>query len=186
MKQPIQEIEWIEPVLLKPNDYNPNRVFGPEFALLKTSLLQDGWTQPIVATEDGFIVDGFHRWTLASTDPEVAKMTNGLVPVVRIRGASIEHRMESTVRHNRARGKHGVLKMGDIVRALLNTRSVEEVRAMLGMDEEEIDRLAETKHAPDLIGKDSFGKGWIPDPETPGMARAFKAHAKANLRRKKK
>ena len=186
MKQPIQEIEWIEPSLLKPNSYNPNRVFGPEFKLLKVSLLQDGWTQPIVATEDGFIVDGFHRWTLASTDPEVAKMTNGLVPVVRLRGATIEHRMESTVRHNRARGKHGVLKMGDIVRSLLATRSPEEVRKMLGMEDEEVERLAETRQAPDLIGMDSFGKGWTPDPNTPGLSKQKTSLAESHLRRKKR
>ena len=65
MKQPIDKVQWIHRDKLKPNNYNPNMVAPPELRLLKISILEDGWTQPIVVNSDMTIVDGFHRWTLS-------------------------------------------------------------------------------------------------------------------------
>ena len=80
--QPINAVEWIETDKLKANDYNPNHIPPPELKLLKTSIMCDGWTQPIVIRENNEIVDGFHRWTLASTDKDISNLTEGKVPVV--------------------------------------------------------------------------------------------------------
>lgn len=176
---PLCAVVWEDPLKLHANNYNPNRVFSVEFGLLRTSILEDGWTQPVVARRDGEIVDGFHRWTLASTDPDVRAASGGKVPVVYIECADPVAQMMATVRHNRARGKHGVLKMGEIVRAAQSSGlSEEEIRAGMGMDGEEIDRLAEFRGSPETAGKDSFGKGWVPDIETkppPRRPRAKKA-----------
>ena len=116
--QPIDAVEWVARDTLTSNGYNPNHVARPELKLLKLSIMADGWTQPIVAREDGQIVDGFHRWTI-SADPEISALTNGLVPVVRLRPAlEMADQMASTIRHNRARGQHGVIPMADIVTSL--------------------------------------------------------------------
>jgi ParB-like chromosome segregation protein Spo0J len=127
--------------------------------------LENGWTQPIVARRSGEIVDGFHRWTLGKTDYQIIDLTDGLVPVVFLDDSTdLATQKLATVRHNRARGQHGILKMGAIVRSLLDEGlSKEQVMERLQMEEEEFDRLAETKGAPDRIGKDSFGQGWVPD-----------------------
>ena len=77
--QPINAVEWIETDKLKANDYNPNHIPPPELKLLKTSIMCDGWTQPIVIRENNEIVDGFHRWTLASTDKDISNLTEGKV-----------------------------------------------------------------------------------------------------------
>lgn len=144
------------------NNYNPNKVFPPELKLIKISLLEDGWTQPIVVF-DNFIVDGFHRWTLVRTDAEVEALTDGEVPVVRLTGKSLVERMMATVRHNRARGQHGILRMGEIVRAMAKSGLTNEVIAhRLQMEQEEIDRLSDLRGSPDKAGKESFGKGWEP------------------------
>ena len=116
--QPVSSVEWTDPKTLRANFYNPNHVAPPELELLKLSILEDGWTQPIVAREDGEIVDGYHRFYLATHDREVAALTKGMVPVVRLTPRSNADQMMSTIRHNRARGTHGVLKMADIVRRL--------------------------------------------------------------------
>lgn len=166
--QPISRVQWIDPVRLYSNDYNPNRVFKAEMRLLKESILSSGWTQPIVARPDGEIVDGFHRWTLGSTDKDISALTGGLVPVVFLAAdTSREEQMMATVRHNRARGQHGVLKMGAIVRELVQ-RGVDqvEIQKRLGMEREEVERLSDLRSSPERVGKDSFGKGWVPDPET--------------------
>lgn len=163
-KQPIANLEWVSPSTLRANDYNPNHVAPIEFELLKQSLLEDGWTAPIVAGEDNVIVDGFHRWTLASTDPEVAGMTGGLIPVVRRRAASAADRRIATIRHNRARGKHGIAPMADIVRDLKDNHGLTdaEIQQRLGMEDEEIERLYDRAGMPKRAGK-GFGKGWVPN-----------------------
>lgn len=159
--QPINSVEWVEPDALHSNDYNPNTCFPPEMELLKVSIEEDGWTHPIVVGEDDEIIDGYHRWTLARAFPEI--LHEGCVPIVRVSGKSREERMLATIRHNRARGQHGILKMGEIVRELRSTLSDEEIEVRLGMESEEIERLSDTRGQPDLVGKDSFGAGWVPD-----------------------
>ena len=110
------------------------------------------------------IVDGEHRWR-TSKDPAVAKLTDGLVPIVRIVKSRSELMM-STVRHNRARGEHAVLDMAKIVRELLEAKvSGDDVRLLLGMEDEEIERLAEKAGLPEVVSraKESFSKGWVPE-----------------------
>lgn len=164
--QPLDTLRWVKPETLHANDYNPNRVFPPELALLKVSLLADGWTQPIVVKPDGEIVDGFHRWTLGSNDEDVRALTGGLVPVVTLQLVDGAHQKASTVRHNRARGQHGILHMGEIVRAMRDEgRTDDQICTELGMELEEIERLSDMTPSPDKAGKESFGRGWVPDPE---------------------
>jgi ParB-like chromosome segregation protein Spo0J len=168
-KQPLDAVHWVTRDSITPNDYNPNKQPPPEHRLLKVSILEDGWTQPIVVFDDGkggkpVIVDGEHRWRV-SAELEVAKLTGGLVPVVRIKGDR-EHRMMSTIRHNRARGEHHVLPMAEIVRTLLDGGiDKDDVQFLLQMEEEEVDRLAERAGLPDVVarGNSDFNKGWVPE-----------------------
>lgn len=162
-RMPLSSVRWVERGTLRANGYNPNRVFTPELQSLRLSLLEDGWTQPIVARPDGEIVDGFHRWTL-SADADVAAMTGGKVPVVFLEGKTAAEQRISTIRHNRARGQHGVLKMSKIIQELLREGlPPERIQVALGMEGEEVDRLTDVRSSPDHAGKDSFGQGWVPD-----------------------
>jgi ParB-like chromosome segregation protein Spo0J len=165
--QPVAAVEWVDRERLRSNSYNPNTVFTPEMRLLKISILEDGWTQPIVvrALESGDfeVVDGFHRWTL-SADPDVYALTDGYVPVVRLR-ASVDasHQRLSTVRHNRARGTHAVVKMADLVTELdAAGLPPAEIGRRLGMDPEEVDRLLQRGRMTDRHGDQDFNRGWVP------------------------
>ena len=162
--QPLNVVEWVDPKTLRANHYNPNKVAPPEMDLLKISILEDGWTQPIVARPDGEIVDGFHRYTLGSTDPDVQALTGGLVPVVRLRDADPAHQMMSTIRHNRARGTHRVIRMAEIVRALAKDHclSEEEIMRRLGMEDEEVERLIDASGMTVRGRAVEFGTGWVP------------------------
>jgi ParB-like chromosome segregation protein Spo0J len=162
--QPINRIQWVHWSKLSPNDYNPNQVFKPERLLLRLSILEDGWTQPIVATKAGEIVDGFHRWALISTDMEIAKLTDGKCPVVYLEKERGE-RVLSTIRHNRARGAHGVLKMAEIVRELIDVHNLDraEVQRRLGMEDEEVERLYDQSGMVERGSSDHFGQAWVPD-----------------------
>lgn len=168
--QPVSAVEWIHRDQIKPNTYNPNKVAPPELRLLKISILEDGWTMPIVTLPDLTIVDGFHRWTV-SKDTAIYAMTDGLVPVVRI-ALDPTHRMMSTIRHNRARGTHGVVPMAEILRDMIGDGvSQQEIEQRLQMEDEEVLRLATRIGIPQrLINQNTdFGKSWVPtaNPKSP-------------------
>ncbi|MFI1954818.1 ParB N-terminal domain-containing protein [Streptomyces xinghaiensis] len=163
-RQPVSSLVWMPRESLTANSWNPNKQAPPEHRLLKTSILENGWTQPIVARDqdDGTyeVVDGYHRWTV-SADPEIAALSGGLVPVVVLPPTDPATARMATIRHNRARGTHHVLGMAEIVSDLLTLGiSPEEISKRLEMDPEEVDRLADrgnmlTRHAPD-----TFNQGW--------------------------
>ena len=71
MKQPIDDIVWIEVDKLKANDYNPNIVLTKELNLLKFSILKNGWIQPILIDKNYEIIDGYHRATLVKQDKKL-------------------------------------------------------------------------------------------------------------------
>lgn len=162
--QPLARIEWVHRDSLHANNYNPNHVAPVEMRLLKTSILEDGWTQPIVKRDDGEIVDGFHRWTI-SGDPDVYAMTEGYVPTVTLHPAVDRKQQQmSTIRHNRARGSHGILPMADIVRNLIDNEgcTYEEVMERLGMEWEEVDRLYDRGGMRKRGSREGFNAGWVP------------------------
>lgn len=167
-QQPVAGVSWRHRDELHANDYNPNHVAPPELELLKVSILADGWTQPIVARSSGEIVDGFHRWTVAG-DPEVGALTDGMVPVVVLRDVPPAHQKGSTVRHNRARGAHGVLKMSDIVRVMIDEHGLtrKQVADSMGMEREEVERLYDVSGMAERAGVDEFSKAWVPDDVEP-------------------
>jgi ParB-like chromosome segregation protein Spo0J len=161
--QPVSSVRWVPRGSLRSNFYNPNRVAPPELELLRLSILEDGWTSAIVTLPDLTIVDGFHRWTV-SNDPGIRSMTDSLVPVVTI-SADPVHRMMSTIRHNRARGTHAVLRMAEIVRTMVESGlSADEICKRLGMEDEELDRLLDRSGMTvrGSVGVDGFGRAWVP------------------------
>ena len=163
-KQPLNEIKWINRNLLKPNNYNPNKVAPPELKLLKISILEDGWTQPIVINPDMTIVDGFHRWTV-SGHKEIFELTDGNVPTVMVHPKDAAQQQMATIRHNRARGTHGVLEMSNIITDMVNQGiSGEEIMKRLMMEKEEVVRLLFRAGIPKskVFEEKEFSKSWNP------------------------
>lgn len=167
-EQPISRVTWRDPDELVANDFNPNRVFGPEMRLLKISIMESGWTQPIVVTQDDVIVDGFHRWSLGKVDEDVRRVSGNMVPVVVMQDTSPELHQMSTIRHNRARGQHYVVRMADVVATLIGLGIEEdEISRRLQMDMEEVSRLADRgsmikRRTHDGEGDDAMSRAWTP------------------------
>jgi hypothetical protein len=160
--EPISRVEWVLASTLHANDYNPNSVAPPERELLILSILEDGWTQPIVALPDGEIVDGFHRWRFSQDDPRLLDRYHGYIPVTRIIVDRV-HQQMSTIRHNRARGTHGIKPTAKIVTTMLEAgMSARQLQKGLGMDEEEVTRLSTALGMPELAAKPSFSPAWKP------------------------
>ena len=62
--EPVDCVLWVKSEKVHANDYNPNNVAPPEMELLRLSINNDGFTQPIVSMmENGKVevIDGFHR-----------------------------------------------------------------------------------------------------------------------------
>jgi ParB-like chromosome segregation protein Spo0J len=164
--EPVDCVLWVKNELVSANGYNPNSVAPPEMELLKHSILEDGYTQPIVTfpKEDGYeVVDGFHRSRVGKESPEVQKRVMGYVPVVKIRESQedLNHRMASTIRHNRARGKHKVQAMSEIVIELKRRNWTDaKIAKNLGMDEDEVLRLCQITGMAELFADSDFSKSW--------------------------
>lgn len=147
--QPIDSVRWVPLDKVQANDYNPNSVAENEMRLLHTSISHDGYTQPVVTIYDPeldkyVIVDGFHRYSTMLRNPDIQKSTGGLLPVVVI-DKPINDRMASTVRHNRARGKHAINGMAQLVFSMLdNGWSDAAICHEIGLEIDELLRLKST------------------------------------------
>lgn len=139
---PLDSLQWVERDLLKPNDYNPNKVSKENLKLLTQSIMTNGWTLPIVVRPDFTIIDGFHRWTVAGEEP-LKSLLHNKVPVVVVVHNDESEDIYGTVTHNRARGTHLLEPMKNIVKRLLEQgKTVDEISKQLGMRPEEIFRLS--------------------------------------------
>lgn len=164
---PVDLIEWVPGDTVEANDYNPNSVAPPEMELLHVSIQADGYTQPIVthAGEDAgrVVVDGFHRNRVGKEYEDVAATLHGFLPVVQIRDDATgrDNRMASTIRHNRARGKHSVVGMTDIVLELKRRGWTDnKVSKELGMDPDEVLRLTQIGGLADAFADRDFSMAW--------------------------
>lgn len=164
--EPVDCVEWVKCDDVYANDYNPNSVAPPEMELLAHSIMKDGYTQPIVTypTETGRqVVDGFHRNRVGKENKLVNHRIKGYLPVVAIRAdqEGLNDRIASTIRHNRARGKHRVDAMSDIVVELRRRNwTNEKIATELGMDQDEILRLCQITGLAELFKDQQFSASW--------------------------
>lgn len=164
--EPVDYVKWVKCDDVIANDYNPNKVAPPEMELLEISIMNDGYTQPVVTfPNDGKIevVDGFHRTRVSKESKIVKSRVFGYTPTVIIRKEQSDKndRIASTIRHNRARGKHQIDAMSEIVLELKNRNwKNERIARELGMDEEEILRLCQISGLQDIFKDDDFSKSW--------------------------
>ena len=167
---PVSSVRWVPAESVVANDYNPNAVMPPEMRLLYRSIKEDGYTQPIVVFWDEaqqcyIVVDGFHRNRIGKEYRDIRERTHGYLPVVIIR-KSLAERIASTIRHNRARGKHAVTGMVDLVVKLVNEGlSDDEIGKELGMDADEVLRLKQASGIPALFKHRSYSHSWVLAPE---------------------
>jgi ParB-like chromosome segregation protein Spo0J len=164
--EPVDMIRWVPADSVQANDYNPNAVAPPEMELLRLSIMADGYTQPIVTnTEDDarIVVDGFHRNRVGKECADVRERIHGYLPVVQIRATQVDRgdRIASTIRHNRARGKHQVPQMSKIVLELKRRNwSDDKIGRQLGMDPDEVLRLCQITGLAEAFKHAEFSEAW--------------------------
>jgi ParB-like chromosome segregation protein Spo0J len=164
--EPVDCVLWVKSDTVKANDYNPNQVAPPEMRLLELSIEADGYTQPIVTwPHDGYreVVDGFHRSRVGQESKKIKIRVRGYLPVTTINGEREDKgdRIAATIRHNRARGKHHVEGMSDIVLELKRRNWPDEkICKQLGMDADEVLRLTQIQGLAEMFADQEFSEAW--------------------------
>lgn len=183
------QIAYVPANSVKPNSYNPNRQSDHDFHLLIKSMLEDGFTQPIVlqsATNE--IIDGEHRWTgwivcewirrnnlNIDTDEgeaicrslrddrlgKLKQMPDLQLPVVKTEMTPEQMRI-ATLRHNRARGSEDYELTAQVLKDLRELGALDWAQDSLNMDDVELQRLLEDTSAPDALAADSYSDAWAP------------------------
>lgn len=167
--EPVECVQWVPSDKVIANDYNPNSVAPPEMELLHISIQEDGYTQPIVVWEhDGIyeVVDGFHRNRVGKEYADIKKRVHGYLPCVVINNEREDKgdRIASTIRHNRARGKHSVDGMSQIVIDLKRRNwSDAKIAKELGMDADEVLRLTQITGLAEMFADKDFSRAWEVD-----------------------
>jgi ParB-like nuclease domain len=162
---PVVAVHLLPIEKVEANNYNPNAVAPNEMKLLYISIREDGYTQPVVTIYDQerdkyVIIDGFHRYTIMRTNRDIYEANKGLLPAV-VLEKNINQRMASTVRHNRARGKHSINGMSSMIMQMLhNGMSDKEVCLKLGLETEELLRLKHTTGFAKLFGDVTYSRAW--------------------------
>ena len=156
---PVLGVQLVPIEMIEANDYNPNRVATPEMELLRDSIEQDGITMPIVVYHDRednkyVIVDGFHRSIV------IKDLKRRYVPVSIIE-KDICNRIASTIRHNRARGKHKTEMMASIVKMLLKLGwNDDKISKHIGMSKEELLRMKQVVKVSEVLAAPEYSCSW--------------------------
>lgn len=167
--EPVDCIQWVPIDEVFANDYNPNNVAPPEMKLLQLSISEDGYTQPIVTFgQNGHyeVIDGFHRNRVGRECKDVKERIKGYLPVTIINDNRQDKadRMASTIRHNRARGKHSVDGMSVIVQDLTRRNwSEQKIAKELGMEPDEVLRLKQISGLAEMFANREFSEAWDAD-----------------------
>lgn len=167
--EPVDCVIWVKSDTVQANNYNPNNVAPPEMRLLELSILADGITQPVVSVPEPAddrqytVIDGFHRTRVCKEVRKVRERIHGYVPITIINDTrkDMKDRMAATIRHNRARGVHGVIPMVDIVSSLIQQGWADgEIAKELGMDADEVLRFKQNSGLPALFRNHEYSKSW--------------------------
>lgn len=166
-EEPVDLILWVKADNIEANDYNPNKVAPPEMRLLEHSIREDGYTQPIVTYVEPdaprTVIDGFHRNRVGRETLDIRSRLHGYLPVTTVNADRTERsdRIAATIRHNRARGRHMVAAMSDIVIELAKRNwDDKRIAKELGMEPDEVLRLKQIGGLAELFANREFSEAW--------------------------
>jgi ParB/RepB/Spo0J family partition protein len=135
------EIVWLSPDMLVPNKWNPNKMDAFMYTRAIESIKEYGFIDPITARparRKYEIIDGEHRWRGA------IDLGLTLVPVFVLELNDARAR-KLTVLLNELRGSSDPSSMGELLRTLLSTESIESLTETLPFTSEAINAMVGMK-----------------------------------------
>lgn len=158
------KIEYTHCDSLKPAEWRANYVLKPDMELLRLSMREMGWIQPIVArAEDRTIIDGTHRWVIAG-EKHFQKIYGKDVPVMFFDCDEIDA-MVMHVRLNRARGEIFAKPFSKLLKKIVlsDKYSAEDLEDILIMSPDEVDlMLAGGLLKQRKIPQHEYSRAWVP------------------------
>lgn len=150
---------------VKPPSWKTTHILRPDMTLLKTSMIESGWLQPLVVRlADQTIIDGTSRWHIACSEERFVKRHGSSVPVIYHDVDEVDA-MVLHVRLNRAKGFVHPVLLSKVVKRILNSNKYGdmELATILSMSDDEIELLAtgDLLKRKDLE-KYEYSRAWIP------------------------
>jgi ParB-like chromosome segregation protein Spo0J len=141
-----------------------NYVLKPDMDLLRLSMNDFGWLQPIVVrTQDMTVVDGTHRWVVAG-EKDFQKKHGADIPVVLVDCDEIDA-MVMHIRLNRARGEVFAKPFSKLLKKIVlsDKYSPEDLEDILVMSPDEVDLmlaggLLKLRKIPQHV----YSRAWVP------------------------
>lgn len=128
---------------LQPNPWNPNRQDAETFAKEKVSLRRFGFVVPIIVrpipkTDPILfeIIDGEHRWKAAN------ELGMEYVPIFSVGPISDHEAMQLTIVLNELRGKPEEAKLGEVLKNLLASDTLDRLTEVLPYSKEQFGKIA--------------------------------------------
>ncbi|WP_158612423.1 ParB N-terminal domain-containing protein [Erwinia psidii] len=162
---PVDCIQWVKMGDIRTNDYNPNTMPPAEEKLLHLSILRSGYTKPLLVRKEKnghVIIDGVCRFNIAMRSAELQQLNFGYFPVAQLNEPHYSSQdMATAIRHNRARGKHCIKGMINIVASLTESGwSIDKISHELGMEHDEVLRLKQISGLYNLFAEEEYSEAW--------------------------
>lgn len=162
--EPISSLEWVPIHRISPNSYNPNKMAPPEKKSLRRSLCNHGITSPLIVSpaKEGIytLIDGYHRLSIIKSNKGLRERLENKVPVVVMKLSECD-RIVATIRHNRARGKHQIGEISNVIKTLSQYGwPAAKIMAELGMDSDEVLRLKQFQGLGELFKNENYSNSW--------------------------
>ena len=145
-------------------DWRCNYVLKPDMELLRLSLSEFGWVQPLlVRSEDMRIIDGSHRW-IASGDAKFQKKYGSEVPII-LRSCDEIDAMIMHIRLNRSRGEIFAKPFSRLMKKIVLSGKYEpeELEDILVMSVDEVDlMLSGGLLKQRKIPEHQYSRAWVP------------------------
>lgn len=159
------EMVWVDINSLHLAEWRTTYILKSDLEVLARSLDDYGWLQPlIVQSGTNIIIDGAHRWLVATNLPRLNKSTNNSVPIIFVDCDDIEA-MIMHARLNRGRGIVIAKRLSRIIQRVLRSKKYVEsdIKRMFVMHADEVDLMVDGTLLKDKnISEHKYSAAWVP------------------------
>lgn len=159
------KIQGVQAKVLQIPKWGATSILRPEKMLLRASMVDSGWLQPIIVRfSDNSIIDGYQRYLICIEDDKFIKKYGQIIPVIYHDVDEIEA-MVMHVRLNRARGVTNSYALSRLVKRIVSSGKYKEkdLSNLFLMHVDEIDLLMSSG----LLKKKNwqkyeYSRAWVP------------------------
>ena len=158
-------ISEVQNKVLKIPSWGATSILRPEKMLLRISMIEHGWLQPLVVTSsDNTIIDGYQRYLISINEEKFLKKHGGFIPVLYQNVDEVDA-MIMHIRLNRAKGSVNSYALSRLVKRVVASGKYDEndLGNIFLMHDDEVDLLM----SDGLLKKRNwqkyeYSRAWVP------------------------